>query len=112
MAKLFIFSRTISGQPLRAGDLKIETDPVEALRCNGFVSFFFRWQSMVKAWGLSSLAKREARSAKQRDEHEQSGVESVSATASFKALGSFFFSGRRNRHNHQQQTDDQVDREE
>lgn len=30
------FCRTISGQPRRAGDSKLEMDPVEALRCNGF----------------------------------------------------------------------------
>jgi hypothetical protein len=29
---------TISGQPRRAGDFKFETDPVEALRCNGWLA--------------------------------------------------------------------------
>jgi len=36
----FIFCRTISGQPRRAGDSKFKTDPVEALRCNGWFGFF------------------------------------------------------------------------
>ncbi|ATC62999.1 hypothetical protein CMV30_02925 [Nibricoccus aquaticus] len=35
------FWLTITDQPRRAGDLKLETDPVEALRCSGLLGSVF-----------------------------------------------------------------------
>jgi hypothetical protein len=39
---LMLFRPSISGQPRRAGDLKFETEPVEALRCSGWFGSFFK----------------------------------------------------------------------
>ena len=40
---LILFRPSISGQPRRAGDSKFETDPVEALRCSGWLGSVFIW---------------------------------------------------------------------
>jgi hypothetical protein len=43
---LMLFRPSITGQPRRAGDSKFKTDPVEALRCNGWFGSFATRKSM------------------------------------------------------------------
>ena len=51
-----LFRLTFSDQPRRAGDSKLETGPVEALRCNDWFGSFLWSVSNVKPCFESSLA--------------------------------------------------------